>query len=78
MVRTKARAPVLFLRARGLGVKISSTGGPESAYDGFVWSFSPGLSLDATDSGEVINSLSFTRRTYTICIMTRVKWGCRS
>ena len=36
----------LFPDTRGLGNEMSSTSGPKYAYDSFIWSFSPGPSLD--------------------------------
>lgn len=39
----------------------------------FVQSFPPGPSLDIIYSIEIINSLSLTKRTYTVCMMRHVK-----
>ena len=69
------KAQVLFLGARGLGVEMSISGGVEYTYDRFIWSFSPGPSLDVISSREIISSLSLTRRTYAICITRHVSSG---
>ena len=74
-IRTKMKAQVLFLGARGLGVEMSISGGVEYTYDRFIWSFSPGPSLDVISSREIISSLSLTRRTYAICITRHVSSG---
>ena len=50
----------------------------ECTYDGFVWSFSPGASLDVVYSKEIINSLSLTRRMFTVCILRLVQSGLGS
>lgn len=71
--RIKIRAQVLFVGARGfLASKKSSVNGLKYAYDSFEQSFLSGLSLDVIYSKEIINSLSFTRETYTICILRHV------
>lgn len=38
----------------------------------FIWSLSPGPSSDVIYSREIINPLSFTRRTYSICVLRHV------
>ena len=43
------------LEPGGLGVELSSASGLECTYDGFVWSFSPGPSLDGIYSKELLD-----------------------
>lgn len=65
----------LFFGARGHGIKMFSASGLEYTYDGFIWSFSLGPSLDVVCSRETTNSLSLTRRTYTVYTMRLVPFS---
>lgn len=57
---------------------LSGTGGLEYSYDSIVWSFSAVPALDVLSPKEIINSLSLTRRTDTICILKHVESGVQS
>lgn len=61
------------LEPGGLGVEMSSSGGLEYTYDSCLWPFSPGPLLDVISSREVIDSLPFPRRTYSIGITRHVQ-----
>lgn len=69
----------LFLGARGLSVGMSNTGGLENAHDDFGRRSSPVLPLMLStvleDAKEIINFLSLTRKTYSICTVRHVQSG---
>ena len=52
---------MLLLGAGGLRIEMSGADGLEYAYDGFVGSFSPGPSVGAIYSKEIITFLSLPR-----------------
>lgn len=63
------------LEPGGLGVGMSGSGGLEDRYNSFVCSSSPGPSLGTLCSREIINSLSLTGTTFTVCIRGPCRMG---
>lgn len=63
----RQRSRYYFLEPEGPGFDMPSTCSLEYTYDGFLWSFLPCLSLNVIYFGKITNSLSLTRRAYSIC-----------